>query len=328
MSSSALTKIRAAQIHQRIVEGSNGEFFLATTNQYVEKYLVQEQTVSLKTLRHFRQNLIQRRQWAKDHQMRFLHLICPDKQSVQTHDYPIPEIIRLGEYLQQHVQQQFIYPLQQLQQASLKQRVYHQYDSHWNGYGELVALNVLLDALKYPKSTEVLDYWRDQLIEKDNWVGLLSSALDSPRTERTTVLNEQHPLHQQIHISSNHCNAPIGKVLYFQHRQSQSPKRVLVFGDSFVESVVRLLPIVYREILMVRSKSCHYDLMAAYQPDILITSSAEGYTCRISPDELTKPWQQWRQLAAPDHQCDAPLQALFARLDQTMHSNDAKDAFG
>lgn len=326
MSDSALEKIRAAMIHRRIVEGRNGEFFLATTNNYVEKYLIQQQAVSLKTVREFRNNLIQRRELAKKHQIRFVHMICPDKQSIQIEDYPVPDIIRLGEYLKQQIKQQFVYPLSQLQAAHLQQRVYHQYDSHWNAHGEWVALAALLEALKYPKSATVLAYWREQLNETADWTGLLSRALDPPRTETTIVFNEKHPLYPHIQISSNHCTAPVGKILHFYNPQSQSPKRLLVFGDSFIESVVRLLPIIYREILMVRSKLCHYDLIEQYRPDVLITSSAEGYMCRVRADELAKakPWAQWRQLAALDQQCDPPLRALFARLDQTGRHDTGK----
>lgn len=320
LSSVEFEKIKAATIHKRIIQGHRGELFVSTTNHYMEKYLVGVQQIEPSTIQNLQHNLNKRHAWAAAHHARFVHLICPDKQHVQPDDYPIVPTFRFGEYFQQQVSMPLLYPLAALQQAQQQQRVYHQHDFHWNAYGELVVLEQLLTSLKGLDLEQTLNYWRACIVKRTDWVGMLAKDLTPSPTETTHTMRINHPLSADIQISSNHCKAPMGKVLYFEHQQAHSPQRVLVFGDSFAESVVRLLPVAYREVLMVRSKSFHADLADLYQPDILITSSAEGYMCRMVADEQVKPWPQWRQLAAPDHQCDAPLQALYARLDQAATS--------
>ncbi|MEC7119226.1 MAG: hypothetical protein VXW65_04900 [Pseudomonadota bacterium] len=300
-------KICQSSIHNRVMEGASGELFLATPRRWIEEYVAGERQISQEMLGVFSENLRQRQQLMRALGGAYIHMVAPDKQSVYMRQFVGDDVIRIAEVYQAQQREPFVYPLQDMIAASHQQRVYHLTDFHWNAFGALVGLRAILEALKHPNLHEVIEKWRARIACKSDWSGDLGRLLTPKRQEDAWVFASNKKDRAKIERYSSHCQGMFGKVLLWRHPEALTQQRLLIFADSFLEALLPPLADLYTEVLFVRSHYCHADLVQAYRPDVLLTSSAEGYMCSIHSDQRARPFLDFMQVHCDLSQCDAPL---------------------
>lgn len=304
--------VEAMTIHPKVIEGAGQELFLATHKHYVEKYLVGDRPVSKTVLRNFACNLTARQKIADELGATFLHMVAPDKQSVYHQQTNIADLLCLGEVFQQQTNADFFYPLEPLREAAASRRMYFKNDLHWNANGVLLVLGLLLEHLKHPNAQAVLDSLSQRIVCKKNTALGLGTLLMPPRVEDADVFNWKNI---GVKKASNHQSGGggYGQIMLVNNPTSH-PKRILAFGDSFMLSMIYALSSAYSEILFVRSKVFHADLMRDYQPDILLTSNAEGYLCRVEDDRHALPMSAFIQNYGAIERYDAHLCEALKRF--------------
>jgi|GEM_PF-2933839 len=297
-------------IHPKVIEGSNQELFMATYKHYVERHLVGDKPISESALRTFEKNLQSRQKIATDMGAQFIHMVAPDKQSVYRDQTNIPDLLRLGEVYRQRTQATFFYPLEPLLAAThAAERMYFKNDLHWNAKGVLLVLELLLQQLGHPDVESVMTQLEQKVVCKPNSVLGLGALLTPPRAEDADMFNWKNA---GIKKASNHKSGD-GQMLLVKNEQALQ-RRVLAFGDSFMLSMIYALSHAYSDILFVRSHFFHEDLMRDYQPDILITSSAEGYLCKVMADRHALPMPAFIEKHGSIDRYDAGLRTCLKRF--------------
>ncbi|WP_278362525.1 hypothetical protein, partial [Stutzerimonas kunmingensis] len=77
-------------------------------------------------------------------------------------------------------------------------------------------------------------------------------------------------------------------ICILHNKDSLTKKRILIFGDSFIQQTLRFLSPVFRDVVYVRSATFQPDMVELMSPDIVISSTAERYLCQIESDENSK----------------------------------------
>lgn len=64
----------------------------------------------------------------------------------------------------------------------------------------------------------------------------------------------------------------------------QGSRRLLVTGDSFIKTCLPFLAVAFSDILYVRSQTLDPDLVAAFEPDFILSGNAERYMSAVVRD--------------------------------------------
>ncbi len=276
-----------------VLEGQEGFLFLSGGRHSPLRFAQAGSAVKPESLSQFWANIQRRQAQLERRNIRFAHLIAPDKHSVCREVFPVEVTNCLGEqYLGSAPNDQLLqwvaYPQQRL--AEDFRRHCYRVDTHYRPSGTLLMLRQVLAIAGGEKAVQQLPT-DDQLTyrRQSNWTGDLGSKLSPCRSEDC----ERLVLPQAIRTYSNNLaggnNGIIDLYVNLEHSKDpgQSPGlgRVLVSGDSFGRDMARTLALICQEVLFVRSPFLHIELVDAMRPDLVITQNAERYLSGVASDE-------------------------------------------
>jgi hypothetical protein len=271
-------------IENDVLIGRNGELYLARGGHHIFDIVTGDRKVAPEILAAFQENIGQRRNYAKENNVRYKHVIFPDKQSVTYKNYIISNPICLGTvYLEKSpdIAQDIFYPLEILRGED--QSSYLKTDTHMTDWGMILVVCKLVEMLTGETQQIRREYLLQTLKAKRVHTGDLGSKLRPPESNEevfSTLGWKQIWLHNKINGGNN------GLVdLYFSPDASYD-QRILWFGDSFGREAVKFLSLFFREIIFLRTPFFHKELFDAVRPDILITENVERYLASCQYDEI------------------------------------------
>jgi hypothetical protein len=298
------------------IAGRGDQLFLSGGNQRVEDYLFGIRQPTPQSYKNFEENLAGRKRLAESIGASYVHVVCCDKQSVYREEYPHQEFSPLGErYRSSCPGAEFMYPVELLREARQTVDVYPTVDTHWSRAGELVVVSALLDRLGLADEAQTM---RQHYADKAFEAGLTSGDLGSKMNPVRFIQRLDYPERFAKAAMDNRFGGNLGITKLVINPAAPSSRRLLVFGDSFLNSCLGLLSDPFRYLLFVRTPFMHPDAVMMFKPTHILTGNVERYLCHVAPDR-----EAGCVLLAPvlrGHVLD-PKNPLYRALDGVLSGN-------
>jgi hypothetical protein len=169
-----------------------------------------------------------------------------------------------------------LYPLKALGDP----RHFKKTDTHLSHSGEMLVLGELL-------ADRFAEWWADfrehvrGRSPAERFLGDLGRKFDPPIKEKT---RQYAPLE---HLSVEHNGVRgmnDGTMVIVENRTAVTPRRLLIFGDSFFRAMLPKLAYFYQTVIFCRSRFFHYELVESVRPDDIFTGTAERYLSHCESD--------------------------------------------
>ncbi|WP_444914608.1 alginate O-acetyltransferase AlgX-related protein [Microbulbifer sp. TRSA007] len=235
----------------------------------------------------------------------YCHIAAPEKISIY-HRYLSDEMrnlvqlqnspaFRVEAAIREKDRQFYIDPAIYLRRQSENYLIYHKTDTHWNFLGAYSAYQLLMNRLGYkidpsiPLNTN----------PKGNCIMDLGGKFSPPIKEKVffytprkcvkRVFRNELVKYKEENLKENEPGLHVGSIVGFKNDNAIHGKRVLIFGDSFSEYrpqlLTGLLAETFTEVKFVWGLNIDNRVVDEYQPDIVITESAERFMPYTVPSD-------------------------------------------
>jgi len=214
-----------------------------------------------------------------------MHVIYPDKQSVQSLQFPLESYECLGSsYVKRNpeLRKVLIYPRDELSDEGA---AFHKKDTHMSdkGYCALTALLLKELGIEAAICAELKVELKELLTKKVKYSGDLGTKMTP---EEFDVKCDIEVGWDFYHVKNNLGVSNDGLAeLYFNDRALTS-MRVVIFGDSFSRLHSLFLSRCFKEVAFFRTRFFHDDIVEMAKPDLVITGNAERYLSAVDRDEI------------------------------------------
>ncbi len=302
-----------------VLRGSNGWLFLKEdANDVIGQHTG---AVGLSAFHRWRWRrlLRRRRDMQRTLGVVWAHEIVPDKEAVYAEylpasisaasERPVHEVLGLAKTLAAPVH----YLLGDLEAAKGWGELYSKTDTHWNHRGAFVAYAAICRRLaerginlRVVEESEISWSQREALQDLGSKVRppILSELITADlRTHRSRIIFDN-----RIKVR--------GRVMLFEQDAPELPSAVL-FGDSFAMHLIPFFKETFRRFAFVHTLSVVPEIVAAEQPDIVLTVSIERFMIQPPSDRdallglnrVVSTKARWGEIHDPDD----PLTASFPR---------------
>ena len=272
----------AFDIRNDVIVSPDGELFLCSGGHHVLDQVLGYRAPLKRSIVTFIDNINDRAAAAAAVGARYLHVICPDKQSVLPELLGVPEVTCLGDYYEARcgeVWSRVLYPKATLRENSAG--IFQHTDTHMTHLGTLTTVREILRRLFGPR----FDAWaadkRASLRPGAPAAGDLGRKLSPPVVEDRMVMD----VDPRIRFFNNQMNTGNnGAVQLSVFAQAAIPERLLFVGDSFGRDLTWMLSEIFRETVFLRSPYMHNEFLAAMRPNVVITENVERYLGAVQSD--------------------------------------------
>ncbi|NIE73918.1 hypothetical protein F3J45_05595 [Pantoea sp. Ap-967] len=275
--------LRFSDESRNVIVGENGYLYLAGGRHSVLDYITGRKSPPLLSIENFRDNLKRREGFCKARNIKYKHIIFPDKQSVESSNFPLLDYTCLGDrYAEKCIDLagSLMYPKRDLGSGSFHKKDTHMSDS---GYCNLTAL--LLRSLGF--DDRLCEAVKQELIgcltKHVKYSGDLGSKMDP---EEFDVKNDIEPNWSYLHVKNNLGVSNDGLAELYFNENALTGMRVIIFGDSFSRLHSLFLSRCFKEIAFFRTRYFHEDLVDMARPDLVITGNAERYLGSVDRDDI------------------------------------------
>ena len=160
--------------------------------------------------------------------------------------------------------------------------VFRTLDTHMTDFGSMAITQHVLHRWGLQYDTD-----RFFTVFQCNEAGDLSKMLG---TEDKSTENSLRPkFYFQIFDNRTALPGNTNNVRIIHNPESTTNKRILIFGDSFINFSLIFFSPIFRDIVYVRSATFQSDMVELMAPDFVISSNAERYLCKVEADAASKP---------------------------------------
>ncbi|MBN2342328.1 MAG: hypothetical protein JXX29_15490 [Deltaproteobacteria bacterium] len=280
-----LKKKPKPEVKNNVLLGKGNWAFLFQGHQHQFDYLMGEKKVSSSDVENFVGNIASRTAYFDSTAIIYKHLVFPSKPIVQK-SLLLPPYNNIESVFRRYYQRPLkakhldvLYPLKELRQKEAQSPTFSKYNTHNSDIGYLEIVNQLCRNTDIPELPETLFEKTKQPLGGD-----LSRMLGANDTSKETVLNVVREPRMYRFSNQPYLPGNTNNVFIFHNDESITPKRLLIFGDSFFQGAIRFLRLLFSDILFVRSTFVHRDMVEQYQPDVVFTGNAERYLARVKSD--------------------------------------------
>ncbi len=266
-----------------VIKGTGGHLFLADGGHHILEVVSGRRLISRNTIENFRVNITSRQEYVEQANVRYVHAIFPDKQSVLRQYFPLPDPICLGSlHLRESPMLQGVvfYPVDLLRDS--EEKVFQSNDTHMTDYGSALVTTELVEVLTGEPQAAHFKKIAKQIIFKRQISGDLGSKLTPSPVVTELFLQPNWPikwLHNDLVGGNN------GIVEIRLAKNAVYPLRLLWFGDSFGRGCLQILSYFFREVIFLRTPFFHPDMFDQIKPDIVVTQNVERYLDTCKPDD-------------------------------------------
>jgi hypothetical protein len=301
------------RIHDDVLVAEDGQLFLVGGAHGPLAHALGLRRVLPRSFTNFRHNLEARARRCAEAEIGYLHLVAPDKQSVLRESFDVPDTCPLGDVYAAETGADFCFPVEELR-ALRPHPAYEPTDTHWSVEGAGLIARLMAERLGVPPQEiaagEAL-LERSVMPRRKAFIGDLGRKFDPPRSN---VANMRSPDFPARHFDS-FAEGNTGTMRLAIATRNPRPRRLLIFGDSFLQICMKELTAFFGEVLLCRSAFLHPEIILGFQPDYVITQNAERYLSVVRSDADAPPFLVYPQLKRRQVTCavDA-LEALAASL--------------
>jgi hypothetical protein len=279
-------------VETKAVRGKNGWLFLDNDTNHVLKQHAGELLFTPAELTLWQRKLETRTTRLASMSIPYRFVIPPVSSSV----YPefLPDHVKTGHtrpvlQLLAHLESvgsavRVMYPLDALLTAKAEHDVYVRSDTHWNGYGQFVCYQLLVDEIQRVVDLHFVER-KDVVFAERLVIGDLGEKV-RPRMESGRVFARR--VRPQAHLVFDNCVLNNGAVAAFECDEAPATS-CLVFGDSFAVGLLRLLAPSFRRVVFVHLASLDYDIVEQVKPDIVLGLLNERFIYNSTGSDETAP---------------------------------------
>jgi alginate O-acetyltransferase complex protein AlgJ len=235
--------------------------------------------------------------------IRHVHAVVPDKLAV----YPAtlgrafpglddPPALRLARMLNPNARAGMIDLLKPLLEARAKEPVYLRTDTHWTYHGYLTAYRALCEALDAPAAEHVFDGTQT----RERFTFDLGEKLHPPIDEEYVAYDfprrsERIDANALVRVRERgDAVRPrglfVGSRVVMRNAAAPDPRRVVLFGDSYIYSpgarLTAMLAESFAEVHAIWSANLDWHYIEAVRPDIVIFEIAERFLRQVPTDRI------------------------------------------
>lgn len=273
-----------------VIFGKKGWLFYAADNDDANLYdFLKRNLFTDEELNRAVAVLKDRNNWCKEHGIKFLAVICPNKHNIYGEYYPFkrPEGITLTEQLiaaLEGTDVPFVYPRDLLIASKAKYDVplYYKTDTHWNSLGAMIASQEIGGKLceLFPDTTfpnVETDYHYEETPGKGDIVPMM--GLKKYGTDYSVTVKPAAGEWSDYYTYEKYENKPNGGVIITKGKNPALPKAVVIH-DSFAISLEPFLSAQFSsaEYWYNRYERKDYEQLLVDKPDIVIWERVERYT--------------------------------------------------
>jgi hypothetical protein len=296
------------QLHPDVAEADDGNLFLTRGRHDVFAHATGQAPIRDEVLENFRLNTASRRQSCQRLGAEYRHVILPDKQTVLRDRLPDMGIQGLGvAFAERADDPAVLYLADPLRQLSAEQEVFLLLDTHMTDLGSALASAMIVDSLWPGLGTSHLDTLARCVRRPVEYSGDLGSKIDPPRTAMQHKLVLEWPVRR---FSNNFLAGNDGIMDVHVSQRAVTENRLLLFGDSFGRHCLAALSLFFREILFIRTRFFHPEIVAQAEPDVVLTQNVERYLISTPNDVLRPNVLLYPELAGRPH--DPPVEFALA----------------
>lgn len=288
----------AGSIQNDVLVGHDNFLFLYQGHHRKNDFLTGKLAPSAASIEAFNQNINERKNYCKLQKIHFLHTVFPPKQLIEKRKLSTELAEKMQSLYEIHYQRsdvlyfkEALLPIESEQKKITKENIstFRVLDSHLTDKGYFITCNKILEAFNIEPQKDLKKYFK---IETQWLHGDMCSKLGSKALAMEEVAVPKYKFFFSDNRSflkgnTNHC-------VISRNPKSLTEHRLLIFGDSYLHHMVKILSLYFRDILYVRSSSLQKDLTELYQPDFLITGNAERYLTKVQVDNSNHSMLQWK----------------------------------
>ena len=271
-----------------VLIGESNQLFLFEGNYNQFSYLTSQKAVVTASKKNFLDNILKRKSFADKHSISYLHVIFPCKPLVIRGKTPEPYRQNIRSlFLQAYaplfsnrdpLKERGLYPLASLIREQSQRDCYWANDTHINAAGQLCVYQEIGKHIPDISTTFPMLRIVEELRQGD--LGLmLGNAEPLPSL--------CFPWTGELLTYSNTSALPsnTGDIVITQNLLSRTQRRLVLFGDSFIKTMLHLFAHDFRTILYIRGPYFQPDMIELFAPDVLITSETERYLAGVDHDK-------------------------------------------
>ncbi|MBP1179872.1 alginate O-acetyltransferase AlgX-related protein [Methylobacterium sp. PvR107] len=235
--------------------------------------------------------------------IRHVHMVVPDKLAVYPDQLgrPFPGLddppgVRLARLVAQDGAAAMVDLMGPLTAARAEEPVYLRTDTHWTYRGYLTAYRALCEALDAPVAEHVFagssqqEHFTFDLGEKlTPPVGEDYVAYDFPRRAERTEANALVRVRETGRVLRLR-GLFVGSRVVLKNHQAPDPRRVVLFGDSYIYSpgarLTAMLAETFAEVHAIWSANIDWTYVETIRPDVLIFEIAERFLRQVPTDRI------------------------------------------
>lgn len=263
-----------------VIHGDAGVLFLGTSVHRIVDHLVGKLKPTAQSVRDFGSNLRSRSAYCGERGITYRHVVFPEKACALSDYFPIHGITSFTD----HYRHEFTADVIDLQEALSQQRsLFLSTDTHLSFDG-MVETTLEICGSLFGKDPEARDALLALRGSEYQYRGDLGGKLDPPILETHVHSRGTYSrrFDNQVGANDGLCIVSFNPT----RGSKRSGKRLLVFGDSFMERALPLVSYFYDEVLFCRTRYFHPEMVDMFEPDHVISESAERYFSHVRLDQV------------------------------------------
>lgn len=272
--------LQFTDIDRNVGIGKEGYLFLTGGAHSVLDYATGRREPDNISYENFEKNIKRRIEFCNKHNIKYSHIIFPDKQSVLIDKIPVPNISCLGNsYISKNrgISSSIFYPKNQLKNT---QDSFLKLDTHLSDLGYIKTASLILDFIQ-EQGSDLINTLSKQCNKNVKYAGDLGSKITPNIFD---VRYDLIPQWNYIHLNNGLNVANDGITEIYINKNAPSQKRIFIFGDSFFRRISLILSSVFKEVVFFRTRFFHEEIIMMGNPDIVLTGQAERYLSVVDDD--------------------------------------------
>lgn len=272
--------LNESPLPSKVVKGKNNFLFLGNDDSNALNESLGFVFFTKTKLRQIKNNILERKKWLKEQNIKYYVAIAPSKHSVYRENLPFHFPKRntrknqLIKFIKTEINFDIIDLGKQFNIEKKENRLYQKLDSHWNDLGAFYACQMLINVIKNDfeiRGLMLSDYKIDSIKKS----GDIAKMINFKNTENTITLK---PLFKEM---SKKVDLPkyYSEPLIYESRYINPSKKfkILIFRDSFSSALRPFINETFGESTFIWSHKFDKELILKEKPDLVVMEYVERY---------------------------------------------------
>lgn len=298
-----------------ITIGKDGYLFLTGGNHDVIKLFTGESPPDERSPNIYANNIINRQRFCSARDITYKSVVFPEKLQAlrEYHDIEVESVYEKHYIpaLERNSISNQSYPLEPIKNVL----GFFKTDTHLNLAGMVAATkSILKDTLI--SNNDIESYIRaiNQCAQRGAFCGDLGRKFE-PKIEETA--ERGRPCGKQTILNNGMQSGNDGLMILAENPEALHDVKLLIFGDSFFRQLIPHLGYFFKNIIFLRTRYFHSDIVKSVSPSIVFSGLAERYLSRCYSDEYANNFFAYPYLKArsidPSEQFSKMFTALFSQ---------------